>query len=177
MKKIKETPMYWYLLTLTVAAAAGLQGWRTLFNNFAVESVDLNGFHIGVIQSVREVPGFLALCAIFLMIFIKEQRLSALSVICMGIGICLTGFLPTFSGLILTTLLMSFGFHYYETTNQSLILQHFDEYQSPLVMGSQRSMMSLVCIIVGVRVYNEIRRTDVDSLSELRNVQAQKGER
>ncbi len=145
--------MYWYLLTLTVASAGGLHGWRTLFNNFAVEVVGLDGFHIGIIQSIRELPGFLALCAVFLFIVIKEHRLSALSVICMSIGVVLTGFLPSFAGLITTTLLMSFGFHYYETTNQSLILQHFDEYQSPLVMGNQRSMMSLVCIIVGIGVF------------------------
>lgn len=145
--------MYWYLLVLTIASAAGLQGWRTLFNNFAVETVGLTGFQVGMVQSAREIPGFLALCAIFLLAFIKEHRLSAASVICMGMGVMLTGFLPSFSGLLATTLLMSFGFHYYETTNQSLILQHFDEYQSPLVMGNQRSMMSLVCIIVGIVIF------------------------
>ena len=153
MKVIKQNPMYWYLLTLTIASAIGLQGWRTLFNNFAVEVAGLNGFHIGVIQSVREVPGFLALFAVFLTLIVREQRLSALSVICMGCGLLLTGYMPSFSGLILTTLVMSLGFHYYETTNQSLILQCFDEGQSPLVMGSQRSMMSLVCIIVGLSIF------------------------
>ncbi|MBF0252802.1 MAG: MFS transporter [Candidatus Omnitrophica bacterium] len=145
--------MYGYLLALTVASAAGLQGWGTLYNNFAFETVGLNGFQIGGIQSVREIPGLLALFVIFLTVFVKEQRVSALSIICMGIGIMLTGFLPTFSGLLLCTLIMSFGFHYYETTNQSLILQYFDEYQSPLVMGKQRSMMSLVSVVVGVAIF------------------------
>ncbi len=145
--------MYWYLLVLTIASAAGLQGWRTLFNNFAVETVGLGGFQVGVVQSVREIPGLLALCAVFLIAFIKEHRLSAISVACMGIGVMLAGYLSSFSGLILTTLIMSFGFHYYETTNQSLILQHFDEYESPLVMGNQRSMMSMVCIVVGLSVF------------------------
>jgi hypothetical protein len=145
--------MYWYLLVLTIASAAGLQGWRTLFNNFAVETVGLGGFQVGVVQSVREIPGLLALCAVFLIAFIKEHRLSAISVACMGIGVMLAGYLSSFSGLILTTLIMSFGFHYYETTNQSLILQHFDEYESPLVMENQRSMMSMVCIVVGLSVF------------------------
>ena len=153
MKKIKEKPMYWYLLILTIISAGGLHGWRILFNNFVVEIGHLDGFHIGIIQSVRELPGFLALCAVFLIMVIREQRLSALSIICMGIGVMLTGFMPSFSGLMLTTLIMSFGFHYYETTNQSLILQNFDEYQSPLVMGNQRSMMSLVCVIVGISIF------------------------
>jgi predicted MFS family arabinose efflux permease len=71
----------------------------------------------------------------------------------MGIGLMLTGFLPHFTGIIITTLIMSFGFHFYETTNQSLILQNFDEYQSPLVIGKQRSIMSLVCIIVGIGIF------------------------
>ncbi|MFA7114649.1 MAG: MFS transporter [Candidatus Omnitrophota bacterium] len=153
MKEIKKNPVYRYLLILTIASAAGLQGWRTLFNNFAVETVSLNGFHIGIIQSVREIPGFLTLSAVILLIFIKEHKLLSLSVLFMGAGIMLTGFLPSFYGLIFTTLLMSFGFHYYESTNQSLILQYFDEYQSPLVMGSQRSMMSLVCIMVGAAIF------------------------
>jgi len=111
MKNIKKKPIYWYLMALTVASAGGLQGWRTLYNNFAVDIVGLDGLHVGVIQSVRELPGFLALCAIFVLMLIREHRLSALSVILMGIGIALTGTFASFAGLIFTTLLMSFGFH------------------------------------------------------------------
>lgn len=153
MKNIVKKPMYHFLLVLTIASAAGLHGWRTLYNNFAVETAGLDGFHIGIIQSFRELPGFLALCAVFFFYFMREQTLSVFSVIIMGIGIAITGFLPSFSGLLATTLIMSFGFHYYETTNQSLVLQHFDEYQSPLVMGRQRSIMSLVCLIVGTLIF------------------------
>ena len=153
MKKIKQNPMYRYLLILTIVSAAGLQGWRTLFNNFAVETVGLSGFQVGIVQAAREIPGLLALCVIFLLVVIKERRLSAVSVMFMGIGAVLTGFLPSFTGLLITTFIMSLGFHYYETTNQSLILQSFDEYQSPLVMGNQRSMMSLVCVAVGIAIF------------------------
>ncbi len=152
MQRIKQNPIYWYLLVLTMASTIGLQGWRTLFNNFAVEVVDVNGLQMGIIQSVREIPGFLAMLVIFVIVIIKEHHLSALSIILLGAGILSTGFMPTFSGLLISTLLMSFGFHYYETTNQSLILQNFDEYQSPLVLGSQRSIMSLVSITVGLGI-------------------------
>ncbi len=152
MQKIKQNPVYWYLLILTMASTVGLQGWRTLFNNFAVEVVGVNGLHMGIIQSVREIPGFLAMLAIFVIVLIKEHHLSALSIILLGAGIVSAGFMPTFSGLLISTLVMSFGFHYYETTNQSLILQNFDEYQSPLVLGNQRSIMSLVSITVGLSI-------------------------
>ena len=59
--------MYHYLLLLTIAAAVGLQGWRTIFNNFAVEKAGVDGLWIGIIQSVREVPGFLALMVIYIL--------------------------------------------------------------------------------------------------------------
>lgn len=152
MHNIKKKPIYGYLMALTIASAGGLQGWRTLYNNFAVDVVGLDGFHVGVIQSVRELPGFLALCAIFVLLLIREHKLSAISVTVMGIGIALTGVFASYTGLIFTTLVMSFGFHYYETTNQSLVLQNFDQSESPLVLGRQRSIMSLVCVVIGLGV-------------------------
>ncbi len=152
MQDIKKKPMYWYLLILTMASTVGLQGWRTLFNNFSIEVVELNGLNIGLVQSIREIPGFLAMSVVLVLLFVKEYRLSALSIICLGIGVGLTGFFPTFTGLIVCTLLMSIGFHYYETTNQSLILQYFDKQQSPLVMGSQRSLTALVSIVIGLGI-------------------------
>ena len=55
----KQNPMYRYLMVLTISSAVGLQAWRTLFDNFAVIVVGLDGEHVGMIQSVREIPGFL----------------------------------------------------------------------------------------------------------------------
>lgn len=142
--------MYKYLLVLTIASMMGLQTWRTLFNNFAVDLAHLEGNHVGIIQVVREIPGFLALLAIFVIRFIKEYRLSAIAIMLLGGGVALTGFYPSFSGLIATTLIMSFGFHYFETTNQSLTLQYFDKQTAPWVFGKLRSMASMANIIVGL---------------------------
>jgi len=84
---------------------------------------------------------------------IKEYRFSALSVLIMGFGLAITGLLPTYVGLILTTLVMSFGFHYYETTNMSLSLQYFDENSSPWVFGKQRSYAAASSIALGLIIY------------------------
>lgn len=149
---MRKDPMYRFLILLTVAAALGLQFWRTLFNNFAVEVAGLEGFHVGIIQSVREVPGFLALLAVYAMLVIREHRLSALSILVLGVGVGVTGFFPSYYGLVFTTLIMSFGFHYYETTNQSLTLQYFDQNTSPLVFGRQRSYAAATNIVVGVSI-------------------------
>ena len=150
---IQKDKMFRYLAILTIASVAGLQTWRTLFNNFAVEVAHLQGNHIGMIQSVREIPGFLALLAIFIIMVIKEHRLSALSIFTMGLGVAVTGFFPSYSGLLFTTLVMSFGFHYYETTNQSLTLQYFDQKISPWVFGKLRSYAAATNIGIGIIIF------------------------
>ena len=153
MDGIKKQPMFQFLMILTIASSVGLQTWRTLFNNFAVEIVHLEGNHIGIIQSVREIPGFLALLVIFFLLIMKEHKLSALSIVVLGLGVFVTGAFPSYSGLLVTTLIMSFGFHYYETTNQSLTLQYFDQKISPWVFGKLRSIASASNIGIGLVIY------------------------
>jgi hypothetical protein len=152
-KEIKKNPMFLYLAVLTISSTIGLQAWLTLFNNFAVDVAGLDGNHIGVIQSLREVPGFLALLAVYIIMILEEHRLSALSILVLGLGLALTGLFPSYPGLILTTLVMSFGFHYYETTNMSLTLQYFDEITSPWVFGKQRSYAAASSIALGLLIY------------------------
>ena len=121
------------LMTFAMPFSFGV--WMALFNNFAIEQGGLNGAHIGVLQSWREVPGFLAFGAVFLLVIIAEQRLAIWSLIMLGVGTALTGWLPSFSGLLMTTMLMSVGFHYYETMKQSLALQWFSKEEAPVELG------------------------------------------
>ena len=153
MESVRRKPMYRYLIMLTIASAVGLQAWLTLFNNFAVEIAGLEGKHVGVIQSVREIPGFLALLAIYVLLIIKEHRLSALSILMLGLGLGATGLFPNFYGLMIVTLISSFGFHYYETTNQSLTLQYFNKQESPWVFGRQYSIAAASNIGIGLFIY------------------------
>ena len=149
----KKNPMYRYLIILTISSSVGLQAWLTLFNNFAVDVAGLDGHHVGMIQSIREIPGLLSLLAVFVIMFIKEFRLSALSIFITGVGLAMTGLFPSYFGLILTTVVMSFGFHYYETTNMSLTLQYFDKTTSPWVSGKQRSYAAASNVAVGIAIY------------------------
>jgi len=121
------------LMTFAMPFSFGV--WMALFNNFAIEQGGLNGAYIGVLQSWREVPGFLAFGAVFLLVVIAEQRLAIWSLIMLGVGTALTGWLPSFSGLLVTTMLMSVGFHYYETMKQSLALQWFSKEEAPVQLG------------------------------------------
>ena len=145
--------MFRFLMVLTICSTIGLQAWLTLFNNFAADQVGLTGREVGVIQSVREIPGLLTFLAVFVMMIVQEHRLSVLSVLFLGVGLGLTGMFPSYAGLMITTLIMSFGFHYYETTNQSLTLQYFDKQTSPWVFGKLRSIAAASNIGIGIFIY------------------------
>ena len=153
MKSALKNPMYRYLIVFTACATVGLQAWRTLFNNFAVEVGGMDGYHIGIIQSVREIPGFLTLLVVYVILVIREHRLSAISILVLGFGVAITGYFPSTVGLVVTTLIMSFGFHYYETTNQSLTLQYFDKGISPWIFGKQRSVAAASSIAIGLLIW------------------------
>ncbi|MEE8484190.1 MAG: MFS transporter [Nitrospinota bacterium] len=148
-KEARAKPMYAYLMALNVAMAIGFQSWRILLNNFAVEEVYFDGSQIGILQSVREVPGLMVFLVVYVLLVMRECRLAALSIILLGIGVGLTGMMPSFSGLLFTTVLMSLGFHYFETVNQSLTLQHFGKESSAWVIGKMKSYISATNIAVG----------------------------
>lgn len=152
--------MFLFLIVLTAASQIGMQGWVTLFNNFAVERAGFGGFEVGLVQSIREVPGFLALLVVYVLMVLPEHRIVALAITLLGVGVGLTGLFPSFWGLTATTLIMSFGFHYYETLNMSLTLQYFDRSQAPLVFGRLRSVTGLSNIVVGLVVLGASRVMD-----------------
>jgi len=148
-----KNPMYRYLLLLVIAVAIGFQGWRTLFNNYAVDVVGINAFQMGVIQSVREIPGFLTFFVVYLLIFCSEYRFAAISAALLGLGVLLTGFFPSHTGLIGTTILMSVGMHFFETTKQSLTLQYFESRRIPNVLASFAAYSALANISIGILIW------------------------
>ncbi len=138
-----------YLLILLAGAGAfAFSAWQVMLNNFVIEKAGFTGVEIGILQSLREVPGFLAFTTIFILLLIREQSFALISIALLGIGVSMTGFLPNEYGLYFSTVIMSIGFHYYFTLQQSLTLQWIDKDQSPLVMGRQSSAKSIASILV-----------------------------
>jgi len=111
------------LVLLAVANQISHQTWFTLLNNFAISRAHFQGDDIGLLQSVREIPGFLAFGAVLVILFMREQTMALLALICLALGTMATGFFPDKIPFLMTTLLMSLGFHYYEVAAQSLALQ------------------------------------------------------
>ena len=147
------------LFVMAAAMPLAFSVWSALLNNFVVEVADFDGVKIGWLQSVREIPGFLAIGVIAIIIFIREQVLGVVSLFALGLATAVTSFFPSFEGLLVTTMLGSLGFHYYETVNQSLQLQWIDRQRAPQVlgwlvaMGSAASLLAYGLIVVGWKFY------------------------
>lgn len=124
------------LLILMVAAnAIAFSTWSALLNNFAIEGAAFTGKEIGILQSIREIPGFLAFTAVFMYFVWREQTFAVLSLALCGLGTAITGFFPTALGFYITTFIMSVGFHYFETVQQSLSLQWLPKKEAPRQLG------------------------------------------
>ena len=127
--------------------------WMVLLNNFVVEKADFTGVEIGILQSLREIPGFLAFTVIYVLLFIKEQRLAILSLGITSVGVAITGYFPQVMGLYLTTMLMSIGFHYFETVNQSLTLQWINKSEAAHFMGRILSVKAIASLLAYASVW------------------------
>jgi hypothetical protein len=136
------------LYVMAAAIPLSFATWQALINNFAIEQAAFSGIEMGILQSLREIPGFLAFAVVFLLWLFREQTLAALSLAVLGIGTALTGFFPSVVGLYLTTVIMSIGFHYAETMSQSLSLQLVSKEQLPVVLGRMMAVGSVTGLLV-----------------------------
>lgn len=136
------------LMLMSVAMPIAFNAWTALLNNFVVERAAFTGVEIGILQSLREIPGFIAFTTVFVLLVLKEQTFAVFSLALLGAGVAITGFFPTVYGLYFTTVLMSLGFHYFEVVKQSLALQWLSIEEAPQVFGKLISVASITSLIV-----------------------------
>lgn len=135
-----------FMMALTMPIA--FNGWSALLNNFVIEVANFDGADIGLLHTVREIPGFLAVGVIAVIIFVREQVLAMISLMMLGVATAVTAWFPNLGGLLFVTLFSSIGFHYYETVNQSLQLQWLPKDRAPQILGWLVAMGSAATAVV-----------------------------
>ena len=123
------------LFVMALAMPIAFNTWSVLLNNFVIEVGGFDGSDNGWLHTVREIPGFLAVGVIAIIIFVREQVLGLVSLILLGVATMMTAYFPSMAGILTITMLSSIGFHYYETVNQSLQLQWLSKARAPQVLG------------------------------------------
>ena len=142
----------------------GFNLWRNIFNNFAVETLSIKGDQIGLIQSIREIPGFLGFGVGILILIMSEANIVGLSVVLLGLGLIITGLAENYSTLLIGTLVMSTGFHYYYTSNSSLVLMVSERGGGGGILGRFRSLGSLAAVLASLSVFLLVERVGFRNL-------------
>jgi putative flippase GtrA len=136
------------LILMSIAMPVAFNVWSAMLNNFVVEKAAFTGVEIGILQSLREVPGFLSFTAVFVILIIREQIFAVFALALLGLGVSMTGFFPSTYGLYFTTIVMSTGFHYFEAVKQSLSLQWLSKEEAPKILGKLIAVGSLTSLLV-----------------------------
>ncbi len=142
-----------YLILANFAMYFGFRVWQALFNNFAVETIGVGPAEIGGIQAVREVPGLLGFMVGFLVLALTETRLMALSIAVLGAGIALTGWASTVSTLLLGTLVMSVGFHFFTPASNAVLLMAVEKRAAPKTLGQLQSLGAVAALLATGMVF------------------------
>ncbi len=152
LSEAKSLPFWRRPMTLLFMMALmmpiAFNAWSALLNNFVIEVANFDGADIGLLHTVREIPGFLAVGVIAVIIFIREQVLAMISLMMLGVATAVTAWFPSLGGLLFVTLFSSIGFHYYETVNQSLQLQWLPKDRAPQMLGWLVAMGSAATAVV-----------------------------
>ncbi|MBY6195631.1 MFS transporter [Vibrio hangzhouensis] len=151
-----------FLIIISIIVPIAFSSWMALLNNFVIERANFDGSDIGLLQSVREIPGFLAFTTVFVLLFIREQKFMLLSLLLLTIGTAITGLFPSVAGLLITTLIMSTGFHYFETLKQSLSLQWLSKDEAPEVLGKLISVGALASLLTYAGLWGMVELLKLD---------------
>ncbi|SLN67388.1 Major Facilitator Superfamily protein [Roseivivax jejudonensis] len=140
------------LFLMAIAMPLSFATWSALLNNFVIEAAGFDGADIGWLHTVREIPGFLAVGVIAVIIFMREQVLALVSLALLGVATAMTAMFPSLGGILTITMLSSIGFHYFETVNQSLQLQWLPKDRAPQVLGLLVAAASAATLVAYVAI-------------------------
>jgi predicted MFS family arabinose efflux permease len=142
-----------FLVIANFLMSFGFRVWQTLLNNFAVEEIGIGPASIGWLHALREVPGLMGFLVGFLVLFLSESRILALSITLLGAGIFLTGQASDVPFLLISTVVMSFGFHFFSPSNDATVLMSVDQEQAPKRLGQLKSLGAIGALVATGVVY------------------------
>ena len=130
----------------------GFTVWRVIFNNFAKEVLDITPAQIGIIQSVREIPGLLGFLVGAMALYLAEVKIATISIVLSGLGLIMVGYADSVFMLGVGTLVMSLGFHNFLSSNNALLLHFIKTKESGKAQSKIKSTESVSGVIATICV-------------------------
>ena len=119
----------------------------TLFNNFIVERIGIEPHELGAVEALREVPGFLNVLFIALMVRLAPSLVSAFALATMGVGIAAYMGVTDIPALALWSVIWSIGFHCWVPLEQTMALTLSPTPDKGRWLGQLRSVQSIAWLL------------------------------
>lgn len=119
----------------------------SVFNNFAVERIGLQPQHLGVLESIREVPGLLGVLVGGLILRFPDTRMAGLSLLLFGAGFIGYSQIATVPLLILCSFVWSVGFHTWYPLADGINLRLSGEHERGRRLGQIRSVGAVATLL------------------------------
>ena len=132
------------LLAAAVFAVGAFFGVQLgLYNNFVVSRLAIEPHELGYVEALREVPGFLQVIFIALMVRLAPSVISGVALGIMGIGIAAYATVSSIPTLALYSVIWSIGFHLWAPLEQALALAYSPPGDKGRWLGQLRSVGSI----------------------------------
>lgn len=136
------------LLALTIFCISfGWGAYFSTFNNFVVETLNLQADQLGYLESLREMPGFLMVFVAALTMRVAEPILGSIALFLIAFGICGYSRVDNVTTLIIFSLIWSVGIHAWMPLSPSMALSLAHEGKQGRRLGQMGSIgaFGLIC--------------------------------
>lgn len=137
------------LLVLSAGSLAwqfGFGVYRGIYANFLYEVHGIQPSQLGMIESLREVPGLLVVVLVALVAGLAPSAVSGLACLFMALGLAFYPLVHGLPQLIAVTVFFSVGFHMLYPAQNTLVLHHAGEGQKGNWLGWMESVGSLAAL-------------------------------
>ncbi len=136
----------------------GFNAYSAIYTNFLVNDLHIHANQLGILESLREVPGFLVVAMAAVAVHYRESRVAGFALLLMGVGLAAFSQTHALWQLIVVASVMSIGFHLFMPLNSSLVLAASEPGQQGRRLGQMGAVgaagslagMGLVLGVIGL---------------------------
>lgn len=123
------------ILTGMFLMQAGWATYSAIFTNFVSDNLHIHPRDLGLVESLREVPGFLTVILAAVTVRMRESRVTAAALLVLGLGLIGYSGVHSLTSLVAVTMFGSVGFHLFMPLSNGLALGQASEGKGGQRMG------------------------------------------
>lgn len=121
--------------------------YGSTYTNFLVNELGIEAFQIGVLESIREVPGLLTAFILGPMLHFTQPLLASLFLMIFGLGMCGVSTVGDWIQVVFWSVIWSVGFHCWTPIRSSITLSLSEENEEGRRLGQMNSVASIAGMI------------------------------